>query len=135
MYGLFGENPGRCYAFTGSQLRYYRNPDTLPSYVDQVYDIRMRSTRSQRDMHELQLDMVYDYFVAGGAPVEGRQNLRRWRASLRASGNVSRTARRSLPVTSRRTFITPCSSTATSSIASGAGSIFWPQTTGRAGRT
>ena len=74
MYGLFGENPGRCYAFTGSQLRYYRQPDTLPSYVDQVYDIRMRSTRSQRDMHELQLDMVYDYFVAGGAPVEGRQN-------------------------------------------------------------
>ncbi|NBB90765.1 MAG: hypothetical protein GVY23_06115 [Spirochaetes bacterium] len=75
MYGLFGENPGRCYAFTGSQLRYYRNPDTRPSYVDKTYDIRMRSTRSQREMHELQLDMVYDHFVAGGAPVEGRQSL------------------------------------------------------------
>ena len=75
MYGLFGENPGRCYAFTGSQLRYYRNPDALPSYVDETYDIRMRSTRSQREMSELQLDMVYDYFVAGGAPVAGQQSL------------------------------------------------------------
>ncbi len=75
MYGLFGENPGRCYAFTGSQLRYYLNPDALPSYVDETYDIRMRSTRSQREMSELQLDMVYDYFVAGGAPVSGRQSL------------------------------------------------------------
>jgi hypothetical protein len=75
MYGLFGENPGRCYAFTGSQQRYYRNPDALPSYVDETYDIRMRSTRSQREMSELQLDMVYDYFVAGGAPVAGEQSL------------------------------------------------------------
>lgn len=75
MYSLFGENPGRCYAFTGSQLRYYRNPDSLPSYVDETYDIRMRSTRSQREMSELQLDMVYDYFVAGGAPAGGRQSL------------------------------------------------------------
>ncbi|MFP4567222.1 MAG: hypothetical protein ACLFNX_12040 [Spirochaetaceae bacterium] len=75
MYGLFGETPGRCYAFTGSQLLYDRNPDARPSYVEKTYDIRMRSTRSQREMHELQLDMVYDYFVAGGAPVEGRQTL------------------------------------------------------------
>jgi hypothetical protein len=75
MYGMFGENAGRCYAFAGTQLRYYRDPGLLPRYVDTVYDIRERSTRAQREMNELQLDMVYDYFVAGGAPVAGTQSM------------------------------------------------------------
>lgn len=75
MYSLFGENPGRCYAFTGMQLRYHRNSDVLPRYIDELYDVRMRSRALQREMNELQLDMVYDHFVSGGAPVGGRQSL------------------------------------------------------------
>jgi hypothetical protein len=75
MYGLFGENAGRCYAFAGSELLYYRNPELLRWYYDDVYDIRMRSSGAQRDMHLLQLDIVYDYFVSGGAPISGRQNV------------------------------------------------------------
>jgi hypothetical protein len=75
MYGMFGENAGRCYAFAGTQLRYFRDPSALPRYVDTVYGVRERSTRAQREMNELQLDMVYDYFVAGGAPAAGRQSL------------------------------------------------------------
>lgn len=75
MYGMFGENAGRCYAFAGTQLRYFRDPAALPRYIDTVYDTRERSPRAQREMNELQLDMVYDYFVAGGAPLDGRQSL------------------------------------------------------------
>jgi hypothetical protein len=66
MYGLFGKNTGRCYAFTGTQLRYWRWPELLPSYYDCAYDIRQKSSRYQRQMHFLQLDIVYDYFGAGG---------------------------------------------------------------------
>jgi hypothetical protein len=66
MYSLFGSNAGRCYAFSGSQLRYHRNPDLLPSYYDSIYDIREYSRTYQREMHYLQLDVVYDHFVAGG---------------------------------------------------------------------
>lgn len=66
MYGLFGKNTGRCYAFTGSQLRYWRWPELLPDYYDNTYDIRSGSQRYQRQMHFLQLDIVYDFFGAGG---------------------------------------------------------------------
>lgn len=64
MYSLFGSNPGRCYAFSGSQLRYWRNQDLLPSYYDSAYDIPQRVRRQQREMNYLQLDVVYDTFVA-----------------------------------------------------------------------
>ncbi|MFP4484708.1 MAG: hypothetical protein ACLFO1_07610 [Spirochaetaceae bacterium] len=68
MYELFGKNAGRCYAFAGSQLRYYRRPDLLPSYYAGVYDVRARNRRLQREMNYLQMDMVFDHFVAGSVP-------------------------------------------------------------------
>jgi hypothetical protein len=63
MYSLFGNNPGRCYAFSGSELRYWRNPELLPSYYDSTYEIRQRIRRYQREMNYLQLDIVYDHFL------------------------------------------------------------------------
>ncbi|MFP4534331.1 MAG: hypothetical protein ACLFNP_01320 [Spirochaetaceae bacterium] len=74
MYSLFGENPGRCYAFSGSSLRYWRDPELLPSYYDSAYEIRQRVRRYQREMNYLQLDIVYNQFLlrpaAAGEPME-----------------------------------------------------------------
>ncbi len=68
MNELFGKNAGRCYAFAGSQLRYYRRPDLLPSYYDTIYEVRARNRVLQREMNYLQMDMVFDHFVAGEVP-------------------------------------------------------------------
>lgn len=68
MYALFGKNAGRCYAFTAGQLRYRRNPDLLPSYYDTIYDAREAHKTVQRQMHFLQLDIVFDEFVAAASP-------------------------------------------------------------------
>ena len=68
MYELFGKNAGRCYAFAGSQLRYYRRPDLMPRYYDSVYEVRARNRTLQRAMNELQMDMVFYHFVAGRGP-------------------------------------------------------------------
>lgn len=74
MYSLFGDNPGRCYAFSGSELRYWRNSELLPSYYDSTYEIRQRVRRYQREMNYLQLDIVYDHFLlrpaSSGTPPE-----------------------------------------------------------------
>lgn len=72
MYSLFGSNPGRCYAFSGSQLRYWRTPELLPSYYDSAYDIPQRVRRQQREMNYLQLDVVYDTFVAAAFEAKRR---------------------------------------------------------------
>lgn len=83
MYSMFGTNAGRCYAFVGSQLRYLRFPELLPSYHETVYDVRAANSRVQREMHYLQFDIVADYFLgaetagaptaetAGGSPSAG----------------------------------------------------------------
>lgn len=65
MYGLFGQNTGRCYAFSGTEVRYRRWPELLPSYYDSAHDIRSSATRYQREMNFLQFDIVFDHFIAG----------------------------------------------------------------------
>ncbi len=75
MYSLFGRNPGRCYAFSAGQYRFWTNPDLLPSYYSSVYAIRTRATRVQREINVLQMDIVFDYFVHGGAARYGPQSV------------------------------------------------------------
>lgn len=65
MYTLFGKNAGRCYAFAGSQLRYYRRPDLLPRYYDSVYEVSERNRILRREMTFLQMDLVFHHFVEG----------------------------------------------------------------------
>ncbi len=65
MYGLFGQNTGRCYAFSGTEVRYWRWPELLPSYYGSVHDLRGSVTRYQREMNFLQFDIVFDHFFAG----------------------------------------------------------------------
>ena len=65
MYGLFGKNTGRCYAFAGTEVRYWRWPDLLPSYYDSAHDLRGSAIRYQREMNFLQFDIVFDHFFAG----------------------------------------------------------------------
>lgn len=65
MYGLFGRNTGRCYAFAGTEVRYWRWPELLPSYYDQTHDLRGNIARYQREMNYLQFDIVFDHFLAG----------------------------------------------------------------------
>lgn len=63
MYGLFGKNTGRCYAFAGTEVRYWRWPDLLPTWYDATHDLRGSVVRYQREMSHLQLDIVYDQFL------------------------------------------------------------------------
>ncbi|NBC28394.1 MAG: hypothetical protein GVY29_00200 [Spirochaetes bacterium] len=65
MYTLFGKNAGRCYAFAGSQLRYYRRPGLLPRYYDSVYEASQRNRLLRREMTFLQMDLVFHHFVEG----------------------------------------------------------------------
>jgi len=69
MYGVFGERSGRCYAFAGTEVRNWLYPDLLPSYYDGTYDLRPASTRVQRDMNYLQLDMAFNQFITNGYPL------------------------------------------------------------------
>ena len=64
MYSLFGTNTGRCYAFAGTEVRYWRWPDLLPSYYDTLHDLRGTVARHQREMNYLQFDLVFEHFVA-----------------------------------------------------------------------
>lgn len=66
MYSLFGQNAGRCYAFTGSQLRYLLDPESLPPYYETVYAIRPGVSRLEREMHYLQFDIVYEELLPLG---------------------------------------------------------------------
>lgn len=65
MYGLFGSNTGRCYAFAGTEVRYWRWPELLPSYYDSAHDLRGTVARYQREMNFLQFDIVFNHFLAG----------------------------------------------------------------------
>lgn len=65
MYGMFGRNTGRCYAFAGSEVRYWRWPELRPSWYETTHDIRGNRARNQRAMNYLQFDIVFDHFVAG----------------------------------------------------------------------
>lgn len=66
MYGLFGANTGRCYAFAGMEVRYWGRGDLLPTYYEDTHDIRGNMVRYQREMGYLQLDMVYSHFLEEG---------------------------------------------------------------------
>jgi hypothetical protein len=65
MYTLFGKNAGRCYAFAGSQLRYYRRPELLPRYYDTLYEVSERNRVLRKEMTFLQMDVVFHHFVEG----------------------------------------------------------------------
>jgi len=64
MYSLFGKHTGRCYAFSGSELRYWRWPELLPRYYKSTYQLPAFVSRYQRDMLFLQFDVVYDFFCS-----------------------------------------------------------------------
>ncbi|MCK5154834.1 MAG: hypothetical protein KAQ69_00280 [Spirochaetales bacterium] len=65
-YHILNGRFGRCYAFTGSQVRYARNPELLPSYYKTVYAVRETNTSVQAEMNMLQNDIVYDHFAIKG---------------------------------------------------------------------
>jgi hypothetical protein len=77
MYGLFGKNTGRCYAFAGTEVRYWRWPELLPSYYDSAHDIKGNASRYQREMNFLQFDIVFDHFVAGPGTDQIQQPMNR----------------------------------------------------------
>jgi len=66
MYSLFSGSTGNCYAFSGSMKRYHDKPELLPWYYRSIYGVYERSTAFQKEMHHLQMDMVFDHFVIGG---------------------------------------------------------------------
>ncbi len=86
MYSLFGSNTGRCYAFAGTEVRYWRWPELLPSYYDSAHDISAGVSRNQREMNYLQFDIVFDHFVAGPGSTQMQRAMN--------SGEIEEQARR-----------------------------------------
>jgi hypothetical protein len=74
-YRIFSGSMGRCYAFTGSQVRYRLDPGFLPSYYSTLYDVRETNTTVQTRMNMLQNDIMYDHFVIGGYDMSRQQAL------------------------------------------------------------
>lgn len=74
-YHIFNGRIGRCYAFSGSQVRYVRNPDLLPRYYSKVYNIRETNIPVQAEMNILQNDIMYDHFVVNGYNYTSEQGL------------------------------------------------------------
>jgi len=74
-YHIFNGRIGRCYAFSGSQVRYVRNPDLLPRYYSKVYNIRETNIPVQTEMNMLQNDIMYDHFVVNGYDYTTEQDL------------------------------------------------------------
>ncbi len=66
MYQFFGRRSGRCYAFAGSEVRFWLWPELLPSYYDATYDFRAGARRTQQEMNFLQFDMAFNHFLTGG---------------------------------------------------------------------
>ncbi|NQT59942.1 MAG: hypothetical protein HQ557_13240 [Bacteroidetes bacterium] len=65
-YHIFNGCIGRCYAFSGSQVRYVRNPELLPRYYSKIYNIRDTNIAAQNEMNMLQNDIMYDHFIING---------------------------------------------------------------------
>ncbi|MCK4517079.1 MAG: hypothetical protein KAU31_17595, partial [Spirochaetaceae bacterium] len=61
MYQFFGRRSGRCYAFSGSEVRFWHWPELLPNYHDETYDLRAAFARTQQEMNFLQIDMAFDH--------------------------------------------------------------------------
>lgn len=74
-YRIFSGSMGRCYAFTGSQVRYRLDQGFLPSYYSTLYDVRETNTTVQTRMNMLQNDIMYDHFVIGGYDMSKPQTL------------------------------------------------------------
>ncbi len=74
-YRLFGGRIGRCYAFSGSKLRYIRDPDRLPRYYDSVYAVREPVSAVQDEMNLLQNDIMFNQFVTHGYDLESTQSV------------------------------------------------------------
>jgi hypothetical protein len=74
-YHIFNGRIGRCYAFSGSQVRYVRNPELLPRYYSKVYNIRETNIPVQAEMNILQNDIMYDHFVVNGYNYTSEQEL------------------------------------------------------------
>ncbi len=83
-YRLFGGRIGRCYAFSGSQVRYMRNPDDLPRHYDTIYAVREGAADVQEEMNMLQNDIMFDQFIAKGYGLQGEQSLEALRSEVDA---------------------------------------------------
>lgn len=74
-YGFFGGAIGRCYAFSGSQLRFMRDPQLLPSFYESIYAVREPHRGIQQQMNMLQNDIVFNHFVTNGYAIDRPQSL------------------------------------------------------------
>jgi len=83
-YALFGGRIGRCYAFTGSQVRFRRNSDLLPSYYDSIYAVREATPDVQDQMNMLQNDIMFKQFVSRGYDLDTEQSLESLRSETSA---------------------------------------------------
>ncbi|MFW6180769.1 MAG: hypothetical protein ACOC8N_03395 [Spirochaetota bacterium] len=83
MYRMYRGSIGRCYGFTGGQLRYLVNGDSLPPLYSSVYSLLENDTQVTRRMDWVQNDIVFSNFLTGRIDVEGGQDEASLRRELR----------------------------------------------------
>jgi hypothetical protein len=83
MYRMYRGSIGRCYGFTGGQLGFMGNGDSLPPLYTSVYSLLENDARVTRRMDWVQNDIVFSNFLTGRIDVERGQDEASLRGELR----------------------------------------------------
>jgi hypothetical protein len=74
MYDIYKGSIGRCYGFTGEQIRYLQNPELIPPLIDSIYWMQEGDGTIFKDMDWIQNDIVFSNFLSGNIRISERQN-------------------------------------------------------------
>jgi hypothetical protein len=74
MYDIYKGSIGRCYGFTGQQIFFINNPDTLPEEHGCVYNVQESVAHLYRSMDYVQNDIVFSNFLSGKINITEEQS-------------------------------------------------------------
>jgi len=76
MYNLYKGSIGRCYGFSGGEIRYMLYPEDIPHPYWNTYSIIEMDPRVIRDMDYIQNDIVFSNFLSSGIDISSPQSPR-----------------------------------------------------------
>jgi hypothetical protein len=74
MYDIYKGSIGRCYGFTGEQIKYLQNPELIPPLLQSIYWMQEGDGTIYKDMDWIQNDIVFSNFLSGNITVAERQS-------------------------------------------------------------
>ncbi len=88
MYDIYKGSIGRCYGFTGEQIKYLQNPELIPPLFDGIYWMQEGDGTIFKDMDWIQNDIVFSNFLSGNiriSELQSRESLMRELDHIRES--------------------------------------------------